>query len=468
MSTVAPSALQPPAAAAAAGGGLLGSFALASLLIVAGVLAAWVAVKRDASESAAVSLSLDDLPAAVRDGPRGGVRMLLEQADVAFAAGRIVEPEYDNALYFYLAVLSELPADTAAQTGVQRVVDWLSGEATVALDARDWPRALAAAEQIVALRPGDAEARQRLARMARIRDLGTAAQRLLASGSEADLLAAGQRFRDLLALDPDNLAALDGLRRARAELLRLGNDAVSDDRLAEAGRLLAAARSIEAGEPEATALAERIEAASERVSGAQRTAELEAARAALEAGSLLAADGSDAFSLFEAMLDANPDDAQAADGLVQARAALLRSGREALAALDYDRVDQILERAREVGASAAAREELAEELGWRRYLREFELGMHQEPRPISAFTVLRQRAATYPRTAATRDETGWVDVEFTIAADGSVREALARDASSQVFVGASLDAIRDWRFEPVLLDGRPVPARGVVRFSFRF
>ncbi|MDZ7824782.1 MAG: energy transducer TonB [Gammaproteobacteria bacterium] len=93
--------------------------------------------------------------------------------------------------------------------------------------------------------------------------------------------------------------------------------------------------------------------------------------------------------------------------------------------------------------------------------------MHGEPQPISAFTVVSRQSPTFPRYAVARSDGGWVEVEFTVSRTGRVTDAEVRQASASLFVEPSLDAIRDWRFEPVLMDGRPVPARGVLRFTFR-
>ncbi|MDZ7824783.1 MAG: hypothetical protein U5R48_00520 [Gammaproteobacteria bacterium] len=220
---------------------LLGSFAFASLVVILGVVIAWVVVKRGGEELVATDLALDAMPAAVRDGQVTGVQTLLDQAELAFAAGRIVEPRYDNALYFYQAVLSEAPDDAAASAGVDRVAQWLSSEVTGALDAREWERALAAARQLVVLRPDDEQARTRLERIDRIRTLSTEARRLAERGESAS---AARRWQQLLALDPGNLDARDGLRRALDQVVSAAGAAVSEDRLDAAGRMLAQVREI--------------------------------------------------------------------------------------------------------------------------------------------------------------------------------------------------------------------------------
>lgn len=443
---------------------LLGSFAFASLVVILGVVIAWVVVKRGGEELVATNLALDAMPAAVRDHQVSGAQTLLDQAELAFAAGRIVEPRYDNALYFYHAVLSEAPDDPAASAGVNRVAQWLSSEVMGALDAREWERALAAAQQLVVLRPEDEQARTRLERINRIRTLSTEARRLAELGESAS---AARRWQQLLALDPGNLDARDGLRRSLDEVVSAAGVAVSEDRLDAAGRMLAQVREVAPDAPGVRALAERLENARDRASGAALASKLAAARSALREGRLLVDDGSDAFSLFRGILERNPEAAGARSGLAEARRALLREGRTALSASEFTRVERVLARAAEVGVRAAEQEELARDLKYRRHLYDFERGMHGEPQPISAFTVVSRQSPTFPRDATARSDGGWVEVEFTVSRTGQVTDTEVRQASASLFVEPSLDAIRDWRFEPMLMDGRPVPARGVLRFTFR-
>ena len=64
--------------------------------------------------------------------------------------------------------------------------------------------------------------------------------------------------------------------------------------------------------------------------------------------------------------------------------------------------------------------------------------------------VLRSYVApTYPQRAAIRGTEGWVDVEFTVAADGRPRDIGVVDARPKgVFDEAALAAVAAWRYEP--------------------
>jgi len=80
--------------------------------------------------------------------------------------------------------------------------------------------------------------------------------------------------------------------------------------------------------------------------------------------------------------------------------------------------------------------------------------------------VVEQVAPAYPRFADIAGVDGYVVLEFTVAADGSVAEPSVSDASSDLFSRAALDAIAGWQFEPVVDNGVAVPVRTNVKFSF--
>ena len=73
----------------------------------------------------------------------------------------------------------------------------------------------------------------------------------------------------------------------------------------------------------------------------------------------------------------------------------------------------------------------------------------------------------YPTSALRLGLNGYVDVQFVIATDGSVTDVTIADSSSSRFHSATLTAIKQWRFEPVVRQGNPVTAHCVKRFSFQ-
>jgi protein TonB len=81
--------------------------------------------------------------------------------------------------------------------------------------------------------------------------------------------------------------------------------------------------------------------------------------------------------------------------------------------------------------------------------------------------MIENRSPVYPARAAERRAQGWVDVQFTVAADGSTRDAVVTASSpAGLFEKSVLDAVRDWRYEPRVVAGRPVDQRVELRVRF--
>jgi TonB family protein len=75
---------------------------------------------------------------------------------------------------------------------------------------------------------------------------------------------------------------------------------------------------------------------------------------------------------------------------------------------------------------------------------------------------------TYPRAAARNGTNGHVVVEVAVGADGSVTRARVVSASPPgVFEGATLEAIQKWKFQPQLVDGKPIETHGLQRIDYK-
>lgn len=73
----------------------------------------------------------------------------------------------------------------------------------------------------------------------------------------------------------------------------------------------------------------------------------------------------------------------------------------------------------------------------------------------------------YPAEAAAAKVTGRVVVIVDVAADGSVSDVqVEKSRPAGVFDQATLDAVRNWTFEPAIRDGRPVAGRVRVPVDF--
>lgn len=85
----------------------------------------------------------------------------------------------------------------------------------------------------------------------------------------------------------------------------------------------------------------------------------------------------------------------------------------------------------------------------------------------NALTRTHYVAPKFPDIARQRGIDGWVDVQFTVGTDGSVSDAAVIGAQpAGVFEKAALDAVRRWRYQPVVRDGQPASESTRVRLRF--
>jgi serine/threonine-protein kinase len=86
---------------------------------------------------------------------------------------------------------------------------------------------------------------------------------------------------------------------------------------------------------------------------------------------------------------------------------------------------------------------------------------------VSTLNRTRYVSPKYPRNAMRREITGYVDVSFTVARDGSVRDVSVQDAKpKKTFDDAAIEAVLQWRFDPVIENGVAVEKRTAVRMAF--
>ena len=72
----------------------------------------------------------------------------------------------------------------------------------------------------------------------------------------------------------------------------------------------------------------------------------------------------------------------------------------------------------------------------------------------------------YPETAMKAGVEGNVDLDIVIGKTGRI-EMLRVTKGSPLLAGAAADAVEQWRYEPTLLNGKPVRIRTTVSISFK-
>jgi protein TonB len=76
-------------------------------------------------------------------------------------------------------------------------------------------------------------------------------------------------------------------------------------------------------------------------------------------------------------------------------------------------------------------------------------------------------APEYPPAAQRAGVTGWVDVQFTVAADGSVKDvSVLRAQPRSTFESQAIAAVTKWRYRPILQNGVAEERRAHVRVRF--
>lgn len=260
---------------------------------------------------------------------------LLDAARQALDAGQI-DDEETGAIVLYRRALQMAPGNAVASAGLRDTLSRLLAQADARLAADEPDAAAELIERVSAIDPGhlglvDARARLASARQERADDL-------LAQLDAADALRAGgaltpprqpnalQAYQAILAIDPTQARAQEGVRKIATALLAQAGRHVDDYRFDQAQALIAQAQALApdlAGLPAARQHLETVR--TRRLVAEQRDASspggfdvpdtLRRARDAADAGQFLAPPGESAYDLYRAVLARYPDNAQARAGL---------------------------------------------------------------------------------------------------------------------------------------------------------
>ncbi len=462
---------------------------IGAVLLAAAAL--WFLTRPD-SGTPAVATNPTNATPSVAPSPAAPVQTALDLAAAALDRQQYVEPAGLSALDHFRAVLAIDAGNAAAQAGVQTVADRMVEGAETALLAERLDQAVAALEIARAIQPDharlaflDAQVLRERERLqltqardvtVRLRGVLTVATQRLEAGR---LLApAGQSARDALLearrIDATDPAVIQGFRDLGNRLLDDAGRALAAGQRDQAVALTAAARELSPSDARVAAL-ERSLADPGQPAAAPRAATAPAAPAAASAiamgrtrlaeGRLLDPTGDSARDHLLAARTADADDAEAQRLLIELKARLVDSGRQALGSQDVDGADRMLRAAADLGVrgSEDALTAAQRDLDRQRADRDFRTNV------VSAGSLNRTRTVPpeYPQQARRRGVEGWVDVNFTVTPTGSVADVTVISANpAEVFDAAAITAVRNWRFEPVVRGGTVVPQRAAARIRF--
>jgi TonB family protein len=92
---------------------------------------------------------------------------------------------------------------------------------------------------------------------------------------------------------------------------------------------------------------------------------------------------------------------------------------------------------------------------------------NSSPVGISSLTRTKYVAPKYPRVAERRNLSGWVDIVFTVAKDGTTKNIEIRNSEpGKTFIKAATRAVEKWEFMPIFENGIVVEQRAGVRMMF--
>jgi len=247
-------------------------------------------------------------------------------------------------------------------------------------------------------------------------------------------------YQLVLTNDADNTAARQGLSVIASKLAFQARTEIDSGDLSLASDTLANARSLDQASSEVAAATEALEAKraeiaeQERLNEANRQALAEqqaAAERQAEADRLAAAEQ-------QAETERLTQDQNTAE-TIAASAAALAAGGEAVASMPVE---------------APVREPV-------------QAAINQQLASVSSLNRIRYVAPKYPRSAQRRNLSGWVDIIFTVATDGTVKDINVRNSEpGETFDNAATKAVEKWEFEPVVENGLVIEKRAGVRLMF--
>jgi periplasmic protein TonB len=89
------------------------------------------------------------------------------------------------------------------------------------------------------------------------------------------------------------------------------------------------------------------------------------------------------------------------------------------------------------------------------------------PPVVREAKLVRNLPPEYPADAARSGKQGSVEIAFLVTPDGRIAEPTVVTSSDRVFERPALAAVRRWRYDPRIEDGKPVEWRTTVRIEFK-
>ncbi|HEX4676828.1 MAG TPA: energy transducer TonB [Steroidobacteraceae bacterium] len=494
---------------------VLGGAALAAT----GLLGGWLLLHRADSQPPKVSAPAVADTAAPAEPRDAALEDSLARAEKALASGALVSPPGANAADLYRQALQRNPKDSRAANGVEKVIDRLLSAAEAQLLAQHLDAAQKLTDQARTIKPEHVRVAFLMAQIGKERERATLAQARQAASSgnieqalsvldgatregqhstlvtearqELEQKKLSDRIRDYVSRANERMRTGDLVEPAQdnaqfyiesARALAPNDSEVKQtqqqflDRLVSEAHKALLTGNAEQGEhwiqvaADAGVKADDIEALTQESQRVRTAAKADAlARLALLFNQRLTQGkvldpASDSAKFYLAQLvqsDPAHPSTQAAHQAFAART--LDEAKSAAHREDYAGAQRWLAEAHEAGVDAAsisavntdikAAQDAAKQAGEFVTAAELEITHYVTPE--------------FPSAARQRALSGWVDVQFKVLTDGSVSDIAVIGADpAGTFEQSATDAVRKWKYRPILRDGQPINQRARVRVRF--
>ena len=442
----------------------------------------------------------------------------LTAARTAFDAGKLTATDGESATDYYQRVLAKYPDDRDAAAGLETIADQLlTGAENALLEGRveDAARDIEAARTV---RPNNMrlaflnsqlgkERERRLIAQAREAAAGgnfpraralleravqgqqtpsagvQAARRELEQhrlGSSVDSLlrSAGERLQEgklveptgdsaksfieaALAADPANAEAQQVRRVLADQTLQKSRQAIARGDFAAAENWLRHAESLGAS---ARSTQRDLQAARQSNARAEHRAELVALLNERITQSKLLTPADDSAKYYWLELKAtDPGNAQLQSTLQALGYRLTQQAQVEYLGRRYDAAQATLSEAKSLGYASSELSQLEAQVAEQRARAAFLADV------VPASTLARDKyvAPRYPSAAIRKGIEGWVEMDFTVATDGAVKDIEVRAAEpAGMFEEAATRSVSQWRYRPLMRNGRAVEQRARLRVRF--
>jgi TonB family protein len=268
-------------------------------------------------------------------------------------------------------------------------------------------------------------------------------------------------------IDPADPGVQQGVAALASSLQSNARRAMSEGRLDEASEWVRQAIALDVDRPEVADLRSELEVARLGHVREDRARLFTLANQRIAQGRLVEPAADSARHYLDLLRASDP----AYEGLSETSALLadkaLAEARRLAAAGNVDGAEILLRAANNAGAPAADVAAAATEIAKARAALSPSMPVAPVVLPETALQRTYFVKPVYPPRALERGVTGWVDLEFTVARDGSTRDATVRGSEPMgVFDRAALESVARWRYEPRVVNGAVVDQRVAARVRF--